>query len=211
MNDVSILCTDPRHPVNPWLARWAEHRAGDANVVILRDWRDLKGGDFLFLVSCHQIVTKAVRDLFRHTLVLHASALPQGRGMSPHIWQLVEGADRVTLTLLDAEDSVDSGDIWHQKELRFDGTELHDEIHRKLFDAEVELMDWALDHCHRTRARVQVGEPSFYRRRTPADSEIDPARPLADSFDLLRVADPDRYPAYFVHRGQKYHIRIEKA
>lgn len=211
MFDVSILCTDTRHPVNPWLERWAQRRGADARVRIARDWRELGGGDFLFLVSCHQIIGKAVRDTFRHTLVLHASALPKGRGMSPHVWQILEGADRITLTLLNAEDALDSGDIWQQKELRFDGTELHDEIHRALFDAEIELMDWALDHCDHARPVAQVGEPTYYPRRTPADSRIDPTRPLAEFFDLLRIADPDRYPAHFEYRGQKYNIRIEKA
>lgn len=211
MQDVSILCTDPNHPVNPWLERWAQRRSASARVRIARDWRELDGGDFLFLVSCHQIIGKPVRDMFRHTLVLHASALPKGRGMSPHVWQILEGADRITLTLLNAEDDLDSGDIWKQKELRFDGTELHDEIHRALFDAEIELMDWALDHCDHARPAPQFGEPTYYRRRTPADSRIDPTRPLAESFDLLRVASPDRYPAHFEYRGQKYIIRIEKA
>ena len=211
MHDVSILCTDKHHPVNAWLERWIQRRSADARVHIARDWRELGGGDFLFLVSCHQIISKAVRDTFRHALVLHASALPKGRGMSPHVWQILEGADRITLTLLNAEDALDSGAIWHQVELRFDGTELHDEINRVLFDAEIKLMDWALDHCDRTRPIAQIGEPTYYRRRTPTDSRIDPTRPLTESFDLLRIADPDRYPAHFEYRGQKYVIRIEKA
>jgi methionyl-tRNA formyltransferase len=211
MIDVAILCTDPAHPVNPWLLRWAEAQAGRARVAIRRDFRELEGGDFLFLVSCHQIIKKPTRDLYRHTLVLHASALPQGRGMSPHIWQLVQGAREITLTLLNAEDGLDSGDIWHQLPLAFDGTELHHEINARLFDAELELMSWALEHCDRARPRAQQGEGSFFRKRTPEDSRIDPTRPLAESFDLLRVADPERYPAFFEWRGRRYRLRLDPA
>lgn len=207
---VSILCTDPAHPVNPWLERWAQERSQRAQVEIRRDFRELSGGDFLFLVSCHQIIRKPVRDRFRHTLVLHASALPLGRGMSPHVWRILEGADRLVLTLLNAEDALDSGMMWQQRELPLDGTELHDEINAKLFAAETELMTWALDHCATTRPRPQQGAPTHYRKRTPEDSRVDPLRPLAESFDLLRVADPERYPAFFEHRGQKYRIRVEK-
>jgi methionyl-tRNA formyltransferase len=210
MKHVSILCTDPAHPVNACLRDWAQQQAQRAQVSIHRDWRELVGGDILFLVSCHQIIRKAVRELFRHTLVLHASALPKGRGMSPHIWQVIQGADSLCLTLLDAEDELDSGDIWHQAELRLDGTELHDEINDKLFAAEVSLMSWALEHCDDAVPRKQLGEASFFRKRTPADSQIDPTRPLTESFDQLRVADPDRYPAFFEHRGCKYRIRIDK-
>lgn len=210
MKSVSILCTDPQHPVNAWLTRWASAQSSTARVQILRDYRQLEGGDFLFLVSCHQIIRRPVRDLFRHTLVLHASALPQGRGMSPHVWQILQGAESLCVTLLNAEDELDSGDIWHQMELRFDGTELHDEIHAKLFDAELALMSWALEHCDRTTPRKQSGESSFFRKRSPEDSRVDPGRPLTESFNLLRIADPDRYPAFFEYRGQKYRIRIDK-
>jgi methionyl-tRNA formyltransferase len=32
---------------------------------------------------------------------------------------------------------------------------------------------------------------------------------LGEAFDLLRVADPERYPAFFEHRGRTYRIRID--
>ncbi len=212
--NVSILCTDPRHPVNPRLQAWAQAMAGRAEVSLLRRADELQGGELLFLVSCHQIIGAPVRDRFRHTLVLHASALPQGRGMSPHVWQILAGARQITLTLLEAVDALDQGRIWHQTTLELDGTELHDQIHARLFDAELRLMDWAVAHLGRdlqVQPRPQQGEPSFYRRRTPEDSRVDPERPLAEAFDLLRVADPERYPAFFDYRGQRYTLRIERA
>jgi len=210
MLKISILCTDPTHPVNSWLEKWVQGLSSDVSATIHRNVDELPEGDFLFLISCHQIVRKSVRDRFRYTLVLHASDLPIGRGMSPHIWQVLEGRERIILSLLNAEDEVDSGRIWHQLEIQFDGTELYDEIDAQLFAAELRLMDWALKHCDITLPREQVGSPTFYRRRTPADSEIDPAKPLADSFNQLRVANPVRYPAHFEYRGQKYIIHIEK-
>ena len=210
MTSVSILCTDPGHPINPHLERWAKSYAGRAKISLLRDFRELQAGDFLFLVSCHQIIKMSVRQLFQYTLVLHASALPQGRGMSPHVWQILNGSNRLMVTLLNAEDLLDSGDIWHQEEIVFDGTELYNEINARLFEAELSLMTWALDHCDSSHPRAQHGEPSFFRRRVPADSRIDPSSSLCESFDLLRIADPERYPAFFEYRQQKYRIRIDK-
>ncbi len=207
---VTILCTDPAHPVNAWLERWAAARAGHAAITLARDKAELAGGDFLFLISCHQIIGSELRARFRHTLVIHASDLPRGRGWSPLAWAIAEGASSATVTLLTAEDALDSGDIWAQRVLEFDGTELHDEINAKLFDAEVELMSWALDHCDTARPRRQEGDATYLPRRTPADSQIDPARSLAEQFDRLRIADPDRYPAFFDYRGQRYRIRLEK-
>lgn len=210
MSSVSILCTDSVHPINRRLSAWAEKQIPATKVDVFRDWRELTGGDFLFLVSCQQIIRKPIRDLFRYTLVLHASTLPQGRGMSPHVWQILQGANSLCVTLLNAEDELDSGDIWHQIKLSFEGTELHDEIHETLFNAEMALMSWALDNCDKVSPRPQLGEPTYLRKRSPEDSEIDPTRPLVESFDLLRIADPDRYPAFFEYRGCKYRIRIDK-
>ena len=209
--NISILCTDPQHPVNAWLQRWmAEHAEGHC-IQLARRAADLQGGELLFLVSCHEIIRQPVRDRYVHTLVLHASDLPQGRGMSPHVWQILHGAPSITVTLLAAVDRLDEGDIWQQRTITFDGTELHDEIHARLFDAEMALMRWAVTDLAQAQARPQTGEPGpHWRKRRPQDSQIDPQRPLAEAFDLLRIADPERYPAFFEYRGERYRLRIDK-
>jgi methionyl-tRNA formyltransferase len=206
---VSILCTDPRHPVNAWLEGWIAAVADRADVRLCRDREEVGSGDFLFLVSCQQLVGHEVRHRFRYSLVLHASDLPAGRGMSPHVWAVVSGAGELVLTLLDARDPVDSGDIWQQRRISLQGGELYDEINAKLFDAEIELMSWAIDYCDSSRPRPQSGEPTYCRRRTPEDSRIDPQRSIAEQFDLLRVADPHRYPAFFEYRDRSYKILID--
>jgi methionyl-tRNA formyltransferase len=170
---------------------------------------DVGDGDLLFLISCSELVEAAVRARFAHTLVIHAADLPRGRGWSPHIWEILGGADRLTVTLLTAEDAVDSGAIWRKLSIPLSGTELYDEINAKLFEAELELMSWALKNFGCVRPEPQSGEPSYDPKRRPADSEVDPQRPLSEIFDLLRVADPARFPAFFYYRGRGYAIRIE--
>ena len=34
-------------------------------------------------------------------------------------------------------------------------------------------------------------------KRTPADSEIDPGKSILEQFNLLRIVDSERYPAFF--------------
>ena len=125
-------------------------------------------------------------------------------------WEVLEGADRITVSLLKAEDGVDSGDIWEKRSFELDGTELLEELNAKLFDVELQLMDWALGNCDQTVPEPQIGDPFTWPRRLPTDSKIDPERPLTESFDTIRIADPDRFPAYFEHRGVRYAIRLEK-
>ena len=49
--------------------------------------------------------------------MIHASDLPKGRGWSPHIWGLINEAQQITISLLEAVDKVDSGDIESNVEL----------------------------------------------------------------------------------------------
>ncbi|MHA7879270.1 MAG: formyltransferase family protein [Saccharospirillum sp.] len=161
-------------------------------------------------MSCGQIIPRGVREQYDHCLVLHASQLPEGRGWSPHIWQVLEGRDSLTVSLLEAEDAVDTGDIWQRLTIPLDGTELLDEINEKVFEAELALMEWAILHYHTVVPEPQVGLPTYYRRRTPADNEIDPEQSLLALMPTLRVSDADRYPAFFYYRGQKYRLHLTK-
>ena len=158
------------------------------------------------------IINQDERDLFSHVFVLHASNLPQGRGWSPYIWDVLYGADTLHVCLLEASEPVDTGAIWLRTTIKLAGHELLPEIHKLLFAAELSLMQQLVDGYHTFQPQLQEGEPGpHYRRRTPEDSRIDPEKPLADQFDLLRVVDADRYPAFFAYRGQCYYLKIEKA
>jgi methionyl-tRNA formyltransferase len=209
---LSILCSSRGHPVWPWLEGWRErHSAGHA-VELVETSAELSGGDLLFLVSCAELVGPAIRQAYRATLVLHASDLPEGRGWSPLVWQVLEGRRRIAVTLLEASEPVDSGPIWAQRWLELAGHELHDEIHARLFEAELALMDEAVEGFDHIAPRPQDDRPpTWHRRRGPEDSRVDPDRTLAEQFDLLRVCDPARYPAFFDFRGHRYLIRLERA
>lgn len=209
---ITILCSDTDHPVNAYLEEWIEQKRKDHTIELVRKCNELTGGDILFLVSCSEIVKAEHRSLFSNTLVLHASDLPRGRGWSPHIWEIVQGAEHITLSLLEAEDKVDSGRIWLKRSIPVEKTSLWYEVNESLFQAEIELMDEAVENFHRIEPYRQSEEiaPTYYERRTRVDSEIDPYRSIADQFDLMRICDPVRYPAWFEYLGQKYKIVLEK-
>lgn len=207
---ISVLCSDPAHPIQPRLEEWCAARRAAHDVELVHEKARLGGGDLLFLISCDEIVEADLRARYRACLVIHASDLPRGRGWSPLVWQILEGRNDIMVTLLEAADVVDSGAIWHQIELHFAGHELVEELNAALFDAELRLMDYALANLDSVRPRPQSGEPGYYRKRTPEDSRLDPQRSLADQFDLLRVADARRYPAFFDYRGRRYAIILKK-
>jgi methionyl-tRNA formyltransferase len=180
-------------------------------VELVTDRHMLHGGDILFLVSCSQIIREAERDLYKKSLVLHASDLPKGRGWSPHIWAVLRGESRITVSLLEAADSVDTGRIWFKTSFELQGHELLPEINQRLFDAELMLMTKAISEFGFVVPEEQLGEFGDYmQRRTPMDSCIDPGIPISEQFELLRIVDNNRYPAYFDFRGHRYILKIEK-
>lgn len=210
--NVSILCTDPNHPVVNKLKGWVNNAVSEGHdVQLVFDKSELSGGDLLYLVSCSQIISEVERTSYKSVLVLHASDLPRGRGWSPHIWSILDGKNQVTVSLLEASDPVDSGLIWLKTEFFLEGHELLPEINEKLFDAELLLMSQALDQFDCIIPKPQLGESGPYmKRRTPADSRLDPNKTIADQFNLLRVVDSTRYPAFFEYQGQQYLVKIEK-
>jgi methionyl-tRNA formyltransferase len=209
---ISFLCSDASHPVNAYLDRWISANVARHDITLARRKADLSGGDILFLVSCHEIIHDKVRASYRFTLVLHASDLPLGRGWSPHVWSILNGADTITLTLLEADEKVDSGRILRKLTIPVPKHALWNEINALIFWAEITLIDFAVDQIDQITPTVQGAdvEPTYFRRRTPEDSRLDPNQSLAMQFDQIRVCDPNRFPAFFELHGYRYKLTLEK-
>lgn len=209
---ISILTSDREHPVVACLEGWRHEmtmRGHDVSVHF--DKTELVGGDILFLVSCTQVIRDAERSLFQTVLVLHASNLPRGRGWSPHVWEVAGGASQITLCMIEACDPVDSGPVWLRTTFDLEGHELLPEINEKLFGAELDLMTRAMEAFGAITPVPQEGDPGPYmKKRTPEHSRLDPEKSIAEQFDLLRVVDNVRYPAFVDYRGHRYLIKIEK-
>ncbi len=209
---ISILCTDPKHPVVKSLHLWTTKMSSKGHSVkLFYDKVDLQGGDILFLVSCSQLIQDTERNKYKTTLVLHASDLPRDRGWSPYIWSILDGVNLITVSLLEANDLVDSGAIWLKEKFSLEGHELLPEINEKLFNTELSLMTKAVENFKDIVPVNQSGDPGLYRRkRSPEDNRLEPTKTIAEQFDLLRVVDSQRFPAFFDYRSKRYLIKIEK-
>lgn len=210
MSAIDILCTDEKHPVMPHLRAFADQHASQGAIRICHDRSELGSGDFLFLISCSQIIRKEDRQGYRFVLVIHSSDLPEGRGWSPQAWSILRGDNHLTVSLLEAQEPVDSGRIYLKRTIRLNGWELFEEIHNKLYSCWIEMMEWALVNCEGSTPQTQEGEPTYWPRRSPEDSRLDPEKSIASQFDALRVSDPERFPAFFDFRGHRYRVRLER-
>jgi UDP-2,4-diacetamido-2,4,6-trideoxy-beta-L-altropyranose hydrolase len=205
------VCTDAtswiNETVSSMVSAWVEagHDVCWAHVA-----DSLPGGDILFFLGYEKIVGADVRSRYRNCLVVHASDLPKGRGWSPASWLILEGDNKIPVTLFEAVDEVDAGDIYLQEWIQLDGTELIDEWRHYLSESTARLTAKFVANFPEitNSARVQFGEPSFNRRRRGPDSRLSASESLGEQFNHLRIVDNDSYPAYFEWLGQEYTLHI---
>ena len=126
-------------------------------------------------------------------------------------WQILEGASSIPMiTLFEAVADLDAGSIYLQQKIALQGQELAEEWRVLLAQATLDLcLAWFDRHQEVVHAaQPQHGEASNYRRRRPIDSQLDPELSLAEQFNVLRVVDNQRYPAFFHWRGRRYILNI---
>ncbi len=190
------------------LAKELKERGHTVRCVSLKT--ELKKADISFFLSCFEIIGREYLKKSDHNIVVHASDLPHGKGWSPTSWQILEGKNKIPLTLFEAVDAVDAGCIYLKDCIELNGSELIGEWQRLLGDKIVEMclnfMDGYPENIK--DGYEQSGEESFYPRRRPKDSELDINKTIAEQFNLLRIVDNEKYPAFFIKNGKKYLLKI---
>jgi methionyl-tRNA formyltransferase len=164
--------------------------------------------EVVFMLSVYQLVKKKDLDRHRHNLVIHPSALPQGKGWAPLAWQVLEGKNKIPIVLFEAVEAVDAGQIYLKDVIQLDGGELNEEIRDKQGKKLIEMSLCFLRDYEKIKPVDQEGKESFYPRRTADDSEIDLTKPLIEQINLLRICCNKEYPPFFFYQGKKYILNI---
>ena len=198
-----------------WILPFAETLVGQRRVAgddarLCRSQQELLSGGVALFLGCLNIVKPETLGRNRRNLVVHASDLPQGRGFSPWTWLVLEGAESIPVCLLDAAEQVDAGDIVYKEYIALSGKELVADLRNLIGEKTVELCRRFLSEPGPAPGVPQAGEPTYHRRRTPDDSELDPDASLRSQFNLLRTVDNNEFPAYFYRDGARYVLKIER-
>ncbi len=208
---VSILSDKTDSWIQPFCRSLAAQLIDRGFVVdIYKDWKDLEKGDMLFILGCEKILPKDVLSLHKNNLVVHESDLPRGKGWSPLSWQIIEGINLIPITIFEASSKVDSGVIYYQDFICLEGHELIEEIRNLQGQYTINLCLRFADEYPNVVGSPQTGQETFYARRRPSDSEINPQQTIDAIFNQLRIADNEKYPAFFYKNGVKYIIKIYK-
>jgi methionyl-tRNA formyltransferase len=127
----------------------------------------------------------------------HMTDLPYGRGGSPLQNLILEGRDETVLTAIRMNDELDAGPIYLKRRLPLHGSaEAVYARAGRLAAQMIEVID-----ASEIQPLAQEGEPSYFRRRRPEQSEIPLGLSLPAVHDFIRMLDVPGYPHAFISYG----------
>ncbi len=197
---------------NNWLESYFEiNKIKKNNKFFLKKFHDpnkILKYDIVFILG----YTKKLSNFFlkknKLNLVIHESNLPNGKGFSPIQWQLLHGKSKIKICLLEAISKIDSGNIILYDYIKFNGTELYNEIRFLQAKATFNIINKFLKIYPDFKSKVQIGKSSFYSRRNREDSRLDFNKSIKENFNKLRIANNKDWPAFFEYRGKKFILKI---
>ncbi|QWE28989.1 formyltransferase family protein [Polynucleobacter sp. AM-7D1] len=164
--------------------------------------------DIVFILGYTRVLNAEFLAKNRFNLVVHESDLPRGKGFSPVQWQILEGSNSIPICLFEATSELDSGDIVLMDKFELTGYELYDEIREKQASATTKLITKFLFEYPIFSRLKQVGQQTFYSRRSLIDGKLDINKNIKEQFNLLRVANNENWPSFFIIDGKKYFLKI---
>ncbi len=180
------------------------------SIKCFKDEKNVKNFDVVFVISYTKILSTKFIKKNRLSLIPHPSELPKDKGFAPIHNAVLKKKKKFFISLIKAEKEVDSGDICIQRSYKLNGDELMDDLRFLQAKAIFHVIGKFLDTYPKIRFRKQKGRSNFNKRRNPSDSQINIKKSILSQFNLLRVCDNKRYPAFFIHKGVKYFLKIEK-
>ncbi len=172
--------------------------------------------DYLICVHFPYIIPPEILRLPRIGVInLHPAYLPYNRGWNTPSWAIVENTP-FGATLHFMEDTVDTGDIILQKELKINAADTADSLYKKVLDLEVDIFKeaWPLlvnkKFIRKTQKTIngtihKKGDLKSIQR-IDLNKKIEPEKLI----DLLRglTTNDIQESAFFEKDGECYRIRI---
>lgn len=174
------------------------------------EYSKVQKGDIAFYLGCIKKTPKEILLRNKINLVVHESHLPKGRGFSPVTWQVLEGKNKIPIHLIEMSDEIDAGNIILSDKIILNKHDLINDIRRKQWNLTKKLCKKYLFKRSTHKNQIQSGKPTYYKKRTKEDSELDINKSIKSQFNLLRVVDNVKYPAFLKIHGKKYIIKVFK-
>ena len=127
-------------------------------------------------------------------IVFHMTDLPYGRGGSPLQNLILSGYSSTILSALKVEEGIDEGSIYIKKPLSLEGAAI--DIFKRASDVIYTMILEIIKD--KIIPNPQIGEPIFFKRRTPKQSSIEQLGSIKQIYDFIRMLDCEGYPNAFL-------------
>ena len=143
---------------------------------------------------------------------MHPTLLPRFRGPTTLAYVILNGQKETGSTVHIIDEGMDTGPIVLQRSVEITPFDTLRSLQRKVYSIEPDLLIDALrlmDSPDFTpQAQDEKQATVFLKKRTPADSEINPEKSLLDLYDEIRACAPEDFPAFFFVKGQKVCVQF---
>lgn len=167
--------------------------------------------DILFILGYTRFLSSNFLNKNSLNLVVHESDLPKGRGLAPVQWQLLKNKKKIPIKLFKVNQKIDTGDIYEHDYFFIKKSDLDNEIRLKQALATIKIIENFLRKYPKIKSSKQRGKATYFKKRNPKDHKLDINKSLKANFNLLRISNNEKYPAYFNLYGKKYIIKIFKS
>ena len=154
--------------------------------------------DFIFAPHWNFFIPESVTGKYE-TVIFHTAPLPLGRGGSPIQNLILSGYSSAPVNALKATSDLDAGPIFAKQEISLEGnlSQIFERLNRAANSLIFQILTNKLEPIE------QVGEPTYFRRRSPEQSEIKfQGQSPAEIYNHIRMLDADGYPRAFIRAGE---------
>lgn len=207
---VDVLVGDS-NPTSASLVEALRKELPEVEFRVLDDHSKCSGGELLLALSYGKPVPERFFSLYGLATLIHASSLPKGKGWSPANWMLEKLDTHFSISLLEMVKEIDGGPIIAQADFELGVESLWVDFKRESERVQLDLLiDLLRGGVDAVKRKPQEGAATFFPKRTPDDSQIDPFLSIADQWGKIRAADPSRYPNFFRLHGQEFVLEIKR-
>lgn len=161
----------------------------------------------LCIVTCwYWLIEKEILDSVKKGFIgIHHSPLPQYRGSSPLVWQIINGETRAGSSIFTFTENMDSGPIWYTALVTIHENDSINDILERL---EHRILTWLENNysdilSNKAKPRPQTElNISYCAQRFPFDGKIDWTKNARDIHNFIR-AQSHPYPGAFTHYRNK--------
>lgn len=198
MNDYIIASSKPWH--KPEFSRFSEQQNGywhwvDSPEQLAQKLENIVPR-YIFFLHWNWKVPASIYENYE-CVCFHMTDVPYGRGGSPLQNLILAGHQTTKLTALKMVEELDAGPVYTKLDLTLDGTaeEIYIRAGQLCFDI--------IEHVIKLQPTPieQQGEPTYFARRKPEQSELPKNTNLKELYNFIRMLDAPSYPLSFIQHG----------